>query len=230
MTAKNPPPIPPGHFPEDYPIRFRVLEKRLDDLARDKLLPLRIVCDLAADLGRHRRLTVETIENALEAKITASGEGIPAEHWAKACEMLCPELYGEPPEPPRASEKLPRTRAMLAALMRRFEAGRQLFNPKDTHGVPMDRLEPEMFSPSMQRIADAALAARVYEYRRANPQCSMSEIGKLFGIKSNLVRGACRRHKNSLENQPAPEIQPTRPIIRIDMQEDVEDGWRLELA
>ena len=158
MIARKTQPIAPGHAEDDHPIRFRVVEKRLDDLARAKLLPILVVCDLAAELGKHERLTVGIIENALEAKIEAN-EGIPIEHWAKACEMLCPELFGEPPPPPRPSERLPQSRAMMAALGRRFEAGKGLRNVRDTLGLPQDRIDKVRWTESMIRASKAKAKA-----------------------------------------------------------------------
>ena len=158
MIARKTQPIAPGHAEDDHPIRFRVVEKRLDDLARAKLLPILVVCDLAAELGKHERLTVGIIENALEAKIEAN-EGIPIEHWAKACEMLCPELFGEPPPPPRPSERLPQSRAMMAALGRRFEAGKGLRNVRDTLGLPQDRIDKVRWTESMIRASRAKAKA-----------------------------------------------------------------------
>ena len=152
MIARKTQPIAPGHAEDDHPIRFRVVEKRLDDLARAKILPILVLCDIAAELGKHERLTVGSIENALEAKIEAN-EGIPIEHWAKACEMLCPELYGEPPPPPRPSERLPQSRAMMAALGRRFEAGKGLRNVRDTLGLPQDRIDKVRWTESMIRAS-----------------------------------------------------------------------------
>ena len=158
MIARKTQPIAAGHAEDDHPIRFRVVEKRLDDLARAKLLPILVVCDIAAELGKHGRLTVGSIENALEAKIEAN-EGIPLEHWAKACEMLCPELYGEPPPPPRPSERLPQSRAMMAALGRRFEAGKGLRNVRDTLGLPQDRIDKVRWTESMIRASRAKAKA-----------------------------------------------------------------------
>ena len=158
MIARKTQPIAPGHFEDDHPIRFRVLEKRLDDLARAKILPILVVCDIAAELGKHERLTAGSIENALERKIEAN-EGIPMEHWAKACEMLCPELYGEPPAPPRPSERLPQSRAMMAALGRRFEAGKGLRNVRDTLGLPQDRIDKVRWTESMIRASRAKAKA-----------------------------------------------------------------------
>ena len=158
MIARKTQPIAPGHAEDDHPIRFRLVEKRLDDLARAKLLPILVVCDIAAELGKHERLTVGSIENALEAKIEAN-EGIPIEHWAKACEMLCPELYGEPPPPPRPSERLPQSRAMMAALGRRFEAGKGLRNVRDTLGLPQDRIDKVRWTESMIRASRAKAKA-----------------------------------------------------------------------
>ena len=158
MIARKTQPIAAGHAEDDHPIRFRVVEKRLDDLARAKILPILVVCDIAAELGRHERLTVGSIENALEAKIEAN-EGIPIEHWAKACEMLCPELHGEPPPPPRPSERLPQSRAMMAALGRRFEAGKGLRNVRDTLGLPQDRIQKTHWTESMIRASRAKAKA-----------------------------------------------------------------------
>ena len=104
-------------------------------------------------------MTVGSIENALEAKIEAN-EGIPIEHWAKACEMLCPELYGEPPPPPRPSERLPQSRAMMAALGRRFEAGKGLRNVRDTLGLPQDRIKKTHWTESMIRASRAKAKAK----------------------------------------------------------------------
>lgn len=165
MIARKTQPMAPGHAEDDHPIRFRVVEGRLDDLARAKLLPILVVCDIAAELGKHGRLTAGSIENALEAKIEAN-EGIPIENWAKACEMLCPELYGEPPPPPRPSERLPQSRAMMAALGRRFEAGKGLRNVRDTLGLPQDRIDKVRWTESMIRASRAK--AKADKHQRAD--------------------------------------------------------------
>jgi hypothetical protein len=196
MIARKTQPIAPGHADDDHPIRFRVVEKRLDELARAKLLPILVVCDIAAELGKHERLTASDIENALERKIEAI-EGIPIEHWAKACEMLCPELYGEPPPPPRPSERLPQSRAMMAALGRRWEAGKGLRNVRDTLGLPQDRIDKVRWTESMIRASRAK--AKADKHKRADGtineqakplrlELSVAEIRRDYGNLSHKGR------------------------------------------
>jgi len=197
MIARAPKPTPLGHFEEDQRIPFREVERRLDDLARSGLLPLLVVCDIAADLGRHRQITLGAIETALEAKIEGR-EGIPIEHWAKTCEMVCPELYGEPPMPLRPSEALPHTRAFVAALIRRFEARKALRNPRDTHGLGADQIPQKLWTTAMIRAArqgtvvkiapPSPKADRVRQVMASNPSANLEEIARLARCCTTTVK------------------------------------------
>ena len=209
MIARAPKPTPPGHFDEDQRIGFREVEKRLDELARSGLLPVLLVCDIAADLGRHRGITLGHIESALESKIQAK-EGIPIEHWAQACFMLCPELYGEPPMPMRPSEALPHSRAFIAALTRRFDAGNALRNPRDTHGLKADQIPPELWTAPMIRAARKGTknkpvappptpkADRVREMMTANPNATLEELAALAVCSVSTVKKVWREETKKL--------------------------------
>jgi hypothetical protein len=228
MIARKTKPIAPGHAEDDHPIRFRVVEKRLDDLARAKILPILVVCDIAAELGKHERLTVGSIENALEAKIEANGEGIPIEAWAKACEMLCPELYGEPPPPPRPSERLPQSRAMMAALGRRFEAGKGLRNVRDTLGLPQDRIDKVRWTESMIRASRAK--AKADKHRTADgtlkPQSETIEP-----IRLELSVDEIARDYRSLMNNRRPHFSTKFFVAAMRRKErEVDAGVALVLA
>jgi hypothetical protein len=224
MIARKTQPIAPGHAEDDHPIRFRVVEKRLDELARAKLLPILVVCDIAAELGKHERLTVGSIENALEAKIEAN-EGIPIEHWAKACEMLCPELYGEPPPPPRPSERLPQSRAMMAALGRRFEAGKGLRNVRDTLGLPQDRIDEDRWTESMKRASKAKAKAE----KNKGDDVTINEQAKPLRVELSLDE--IRKDFRSLLNKGRPHFSMRffEAAMRRKEQE-VKDGCALVLA
>ena len=203
MIARATKPTPPGHFEEDQRIGFREVEKRLDELARSGLLPVLLVCDIAADLGRHRGITLGHIESALESKIQAK-EGIPIEHWAQACFMLCPELYGEPPMPMRPSEALPHSRAFIAALTRRFDAGRGLRNPRDTHGLKAHQIPRELWTLPMIRAArkearnqpakppPTPKADRVREMMASNPAATFEELAALAVCSVSTVKKVWR--------------------------------------
>ena len=227
MIARKTQPIAPGHFEDDHPIRFRVLEKRLDDLARAKILPILVVCDIAAELGKHERLTAGSIENALERKIEAN-EGIPMEHWAKACEMLCPELYGEPPAPPRPSERLPQSRAMMIALCRRFEAGKGLRNKRDTLGLPQDRIKKELWTESMIRASRAK--AKADKHQPANGTLK-AHVEAVKPLRLELSVDEIARDYRSLMNKGRSHFSTEFFVTAMRRKEqEVEAGVALVLA
>jgi|GEM_PF-3030883 len=214
MIARATKPTPLGHFEEDQRIPFREVERRLDDLARSGLLPLRVVCDIAADLGRHRQIAQGAIETGLEAKIEAR-EGIPIEHWAKACEMVCPELYGEPPMPLRPSEALPHTRAFVAALSRRFEAGKGLRNPRDTHGLGADQIPQKLWTTAMIRAErqgtkvvkiapPSPKADRVRQVMASNPSANLEEIARLARCCTTTVKKVWSAGSQKTTSNPGP--------------------------
>lgn len=219
MIARAPKPTPPGHFEEDQRIGFREVEKRLDELARSGLLPVLLVCDIAADLGRHRGITLGYIESALEAKIQAK-EGIPIEHWAQACFMLCPELYGEPPMPMRPSEAIPRSRAFVMALARRFDAGNALRNPRDTHGLKADQIPPELWTAPMIRAAQTeestqrkvrptVKALRVRELLATKPDATLNELATYAGCSHSTVKKFLdieKKQNKGNASQPEPNL------------------------
>jgi hypothetical protein len=227
MIARKTQPIAPGHAEDDHPIRFRVVEKRLDELARAKLLPILVVCNIAAELGRHERLTVGSIENALEAKIEANG-GIPIEHWAKACEILCPELYGEPPPPPRPSERLPQSRAMMAALGRRWEAGKGLRNVRDTLGLPQDRIDKVRWTESMIRASRAKAKAGKDQPADGTLKAQSETIEP---IRLELSVDEIARDYRSLMNNRRPHFSTKFFVAAMRRKEqEVKDGCALVLA
>ena len=223
MIARKTQAIAPGHAEDDHPIRFRLVEKRLDDLARAKLLPILVVCDIAVELGKHERLAVVDIESAVEAKIEAN-EGIPIEHWAKACEMLCPELFGEPP-PPRPSERLPQSRAMMAALGRRFEAGKGLRNVRDTLGLPQDRIDKVRWTESMIRAskaqaqkdqpADGTLKAQSETIEQIRLELSVDEIARDY--RSLLHKGRSTKFFVTAMRRKVQEVDAGVALVLADL-------------
>lgn len=70
---------------------------------------------------------------------------MPAEMLAAVCEILAPELYGEPPAPPRASHALPKSRARLAALQRRHLALHSLWHRDDSFVDGVTARQQELF-------------------------------------------------------------------------------------
>ena len=196
MIARKPPEYTPGYFPDDWQITREELETRLDDLAAAKVIPLPFVLSLGEVLVKADPLTAEAIENALEDHIWTAGEHIPVEAWAKACLMLCPELYGEPRTSKKLSEAIPGSRSRMWRLGERARCGLGLWNCRDTHGLGPHLLPQYRWSARMR--VKAGLRATpsgkemILGLREDKPEASPEEIAVLVGCEVAFVERVLR--------------------------------------
>jgi hypothetical protein len=116
----------------------RVIEDRVLGLGQVIDIPDAAVESLSNDWSGDRNLWLGKIEDWLE-KLPARLGGLSARQWAAACLHVCPELYAEPPRPLKSSDATPRSKAKMAALQRRAEAGCSLWHPLDTQGVDLQQ-------------------------------------------------------------------------------------------
>lgn len=79
-------------------------------------------------------VTLEALEQRLEC-LPDLVESIDLKRWGQACETLCPELYGEPPQSPKASDSIPGSRSRQWRLAERYRVQVALHNPRDSLGV-----------------------------------------------------------------------------------------------
>lgn len=112
----------------------RVIEDRVLGLGQVCGFPDEAVEDLSNDWSGGHDYTLGVIERWLEL-LPDRLIGLSARQWASACLHVCPELYAEPPRPLKSSDATPRSKAKMAALQRRAEAGCSLWHPLDTNGV-----------------------------------------------------------------------------------------------
>jgi len=112
----------------------RVIEDRVLGLGQVCGFPDKAVEDLSNDWSGGHDYTLGVIERWLEL-LPDRLIGLSARQWASACLHVCPELYAEPPRPLKSSDATPRSKAKMAALQRRAEAGCSLWHPLDTNGV-----------------------------------------------------------------------------------------------
>jgi len=112
----------------------RVIEDRVLGLGQVCGFPDEAVMDLSNDWSGGHDYTLSVIERWLEL-LPDRLIGLSARQWASACLHVCPELYAEPPRPLKSSDATPRSKAKMAALQRRAEAGSSLWHPLDTNGV-----------------------------------------------------------------------------------------------
>lgn len=80
------------------------------------------------------QVELEALENRLEC-LPDLVDGIDLKRWGQACEILCPELYGEPPQSPKASDSIPGSRSRQWRLAERYRVQVALHNPRDSMGV-----------------------------------------------------------------------------------------------
>ena len=111
------------------------IEDRVFLLDEQGILPADIVEAMADAWNMDGQVALAQVEDWLEGLPDLVG-GIDLATWGRVCAIVCPELYGEPPRGPyKRSHAVPKSKAMMAALMRRFEGGTGLWNPLDTHGL-----------------------------------------------------------------------------------------------
>lgn len=116
----------------------RVVEDRVLGLGQVIGIPDAAVESLSDDWSGDRTLWLGRIEEWLERLPSRLG-GLSTRQWAAACLHVCPELYAERPRPLKRSDATPRTKAKMAALQRRAEAGCSLWHPLDTQGVDLQQ-------------------------------------------------------------------------------------------
>ena len=117
--------------------------KRIEQIKDERLLPEPAIIWLGK-LLREQQQRLWRIELAIE-QLIIKVPNMPAEMLADVCEILCPELYGEPPAPPRASHALPKSRARLAALQRRHQALHGLWHRDDSFVDSVTTRQQELF-------------------------------------------------------------------------------------
>lgn len=117
--------------------------RRIEQIKDERLLPEPAIIWLGK-LLREQQQRLWRIELAIE-QLIIKVPNMPAEMLADVCEILCPELYGEPPAPPRASHALPKSRARLAALQRRHQALHGLWHRDDSFVDSVTSRQQELF-------------------------------------------------------------------------------------
>lgn len=123
----------PGHGNDDDLIDAVLIEDRVFTLEESGILPGAIVEALADSWDREGMVPLVMVEEWLES--LPELVQLDCKLWGKVCEAVCPELYGEPPKCLKRSHAVPRSKAMMAALQRRWQGKTQLWNPLDTHGL-----------------------------------------------------------------------------------------------
>lgn len=133
----------PGLHSDMQHIDRAEVARRIEQIRDERLLPEPTITWLGKLLREpHQRLW--RIELAIE-QLVLKVPNMPAEMLADVCEILCPELYGEPPAPPRASHALPKSRARLAALQRRHLALHSLWHRDDSFVDSVTSRQQELF-------------------------------------------------------------------------------------
>jgi hypothetical protein len=123
----------PGHGADEDLIDAVLVEDRVFTLEESGILPGAIVQALADSWDREGMVGISVVEDWLE--------GLPdlvqldCKTWGAVCLFVCPELYGEPPRCLKSSDGVPRSKAMMAALQRRWQSKTQLRNEMDSHGI-----------------------------------------------------------------------------------------------
>ena len=123
-----------GYGNDEDMIDAASIEDRVFLLDEQNILPADIVEAMANSWDMEGTVTLGQVEEWLEGLPDLIG-GLDCSTWGKVCAVVCPELYGEPRKPLKFSRAVPRSKAMMAALMRRFESKSGMWNPLDTQGV-----------------------------------------------------------------------------------------------
>lgn len=135
--------VVPGLHSDMAHIDRAEVAKRIEQIKDERLLPEAAIIWLGK-LLREPQQRLWRIELAIE-QLIVKVPNMPAEMLADVCEILCPELYGEPPAPPRASHALPKSRARLAALQRRHQALHGLWHRDDSFVDSVTSRQQELF-------------------------------------------------------------------------------------
>ena len=135
--------VVPGLHSDMAHIDRAEVENRIEQIKDERLLPEPAIIWLDK-LLREPQQRLWRIELAIE-QLIIKVPNMPAEMLADVCEILCPELYGEPPAPPRASHALPKSRARLAALQRRHQALHGLWHRDDSFVDSVTSRQQELF-------------------------------------------------------------------------------------
>lgn len=110
------------------------IEDRVLELGLVLGVPAESLEPLVDDWPGDRMIPVSVVEDWLE-ELPARLGGLTLRQWASACSTVLPESYREPLRPSKQSAGTPRSKAKMAAMVRRYAAGCSLFHPLDTNGV-----------------------------------------------------------------------------------------------
>ena len=135
--------VVPGLHSDMAHIDRAEVAKRIEQIKDERLLPEPAIIWLGK-LLREPQQRLWRIELAIE-QLIIKVPNMPAEMLADVCEILAPEIYGEPPAPPRASHALPKSRARLAALQRRHQALHGLWHRDDSFVDSVTSRQQELF-------------------------------------------------------------------------------------
>ena len=135
--------VVPGLHSDMAHIDRAEVAKRIEQIKDERLLPEAAIIWLGK-LLREQQQRLWRIELAIE-QLIIKVPNMPAEMLADVCEILAPEIYGEPPAPPRASHALPKSRARLAALQRRHQALHGLWHRDDSFVDSVTSRQQELF-------------------------------------------------------------------------------------
>jgi hypothetical protein len=119
---------------DDTCVAEHIIEDRVLDLSLLLGVPADALEPLVDDWPGDRQIPVSVVEEWLE-DLPARLGGLTTRQWASACAHVLPEAYREPLRPHKQSAGVPRSKAKLAAMVRRAAAGCGLFHPLDTNGV-----------------------------------------------------------------------------------------------
>jgi hypothetical protein len=135
--------VVPGLHSDMSHIDRAEVSQRIEQIRDERLLPEAAIIWLGK-LLREAQQRLWRIELTIE-QLIIKVPNMPSEMLADVCEILCPELYGEPPAPPRASHALPKSRARLAALQRRHQALHGLWHRDDSFVDSVTSRQQELF-------------------------------------------------------------------------------------
>ena len=135
--------VVPGLHSDMAHIDRAEVARRIEQIKDERLLPEPAIIWLGK-LLREPQQRLWRIELAIE-QLIIKVPNMPAEMLADVCEILAPEIYGEPPAPPRASHALPKSRARLAALQRRHQALHGLWHRDDSFVDSVTTRQQELF-------------------------------------------------------------------------------------
>jgi len=133
----------PGLWDDMRQIDREEIMRRVDQIEDERLLPEPALLWLRKAFP-NESARLWRIEEVIE-QLVRQVPNIPVEMLAECCDILGPELYGEPPAPPRASHALPKSRARLAALQRRHLALHSLWHRDDSFVDGVTARQQELF-------------------------------------------------------------------------------------